>query len=108
MGNQGLSIPARGPSGQFALLSCNANTYDDACAKFIELNQQSLVIIAHKFNERALDFDTGFDNAVINLSPRELSARALLARGHSRSQVAHELQISEHTLRGALCPRALA
>ena len=30
---------------------------------------------------------------------RELSAMALLARGYSRSQVAHDEQISEHTLR---------
>lgn len=29
---------------------------------------------------------------------RELSAMALLARGYSRSQVAHDEQISEHTL----------
>lgn len=99
VGNQGLSIPVRGPSGQFALLSCNANTNDEAWAEFIELNQQSLIIIAHKFNERALDFDTGFDNTIVNLSPRELSAMALLARGYSRSQAAHDLQISEHTLR---------
>ena len=34
-----------------------------------------------------------------NLSPREVEAIQLLARGHSRAQAAAELGISEHTLR---------
>jgi DNA-binding CsgD family transcriptional regulator len=33
------------------------------------------------------------------LSPRELGAMTLLAKGFSRAQTADEMQISEHTLR---------
>ena len=100
VGNQGYSIPIRGPQGQFALFTVNDKTDDDAWGRFIEKNARDLIIIAHEFNKKALEFEAGAVGAMPpSLSPRELSAMAFLAKGFSRAQAAGELNISEHTLR---------
>jgi DNA-binding CsgD family transcriptional regulator len=100
IGNQGLSLPMRGPSGQFAIFTLNKETNDEEWDAFIEKNQRDLTIIAHEFNKRALHFKTvPEDFQKPSLSPRELSAMTLLAKGMSRGQAAAELSISEHTFR---------
>ncbi|RKF16109.1 LuxR family transcriptional regulator [Roseovarius spongiae] len=100
LGNQGYSVPVRGPGGQFAMFTVNDHCDDDAWAQFAEDNRRSLILIAHSFNEKALDFEPDRQpDAAPNLSPRELDALTLIAVGHSRAQVAETLTISEHTLR---------
>lgn len=100
VGNQGYSIPLRGPSGQFALLTVNHSCDDADWAKFIADYGHDLILIAHYLNRKALEFarDRQPDNPR-GLSPREIDAMTLLALGYSRAQVAHSLSISEHTLR---------
>ena len=100
LGNQGYSIPLRGPNGQFALFSVNHSCDDDAWAVFTERYQRELILIAHYFNQKALEFEP--DRAPVSsqpLSPREVDALTLLALGYGRAQVADTLSISEHTLR---------
>lgn len=100
VGNQGLSIPIHGPKGQFALFTVNDSCSDEAWQDFTTVNKRDLILLAHDFNRKALEFERGEDSApVVTLSPRELSAMTLLARGLSRAQAAEELAISEHTLR---------
>ncbi|MGC8202154.1 helix-turn-helix transcriptional regulator [Aliiroseovarius sp. PTFE2010] len=100
VGNQGLSIPVRGPQGQFALFTVNHSCSDNEWADFVDAQSQNLIIIAHEFNKKALEFELGED-AVSKpaLSPRELGAITCLAKGLSRAQAADEMKISEHTLR---------
>ncbi|MEX0318842.1 MAG: autoinducer binding domain-containing protein [Ruegeria sp.] len=100
VGNQGYSIPIRGPAGQFALFTVN-HTCDDAFwAEFTETYGRDLILIAHFFNRKALEFESDRQpEASRALSPREVDAMTLLALGYSRAQVAHSLSISEHTLR---------
>lgn len=100
LGNQGCSIPIHGPSGQFALFTANDSCSDLEWATFIDANLRDLILIAHDFNKKALEFEQGNEQSpAAALSPRELSAMTLLAKGMSRAQAAQELQISEHTLR---------
>lgn len=100
VGNQGYTIPIRGPNGQFALFTASHNTTDGQWESFIQANAHDLMIIAHEFNKKAIEFETGAEAVVVpSLSPRELSAMAYLAKGFSRAQAADELKISEHTLR---------
>ncbi|MBM7066523.1 LuxR family transcriptional regulator [Actibacterium sp. 188UL27-1] len=100
IGNQGLTIPIRGPQGQFALFTVTDTCPDEVWADFIETNSRDLILIAHEFNKKALEFEKGTEQqSAANLSPRELSAMTLLAKGLSRAQTADEMQISEHTLR---------
>lgn len=100
VGNQGYSIPIRGPNGQFALFTISTNCDDEAWAKFTERHGRDLILLAHYFNRKALEFepDRGPDQTQ-PLSPREIDALTLLAMGYSRAQVAQTLSISEHTLR---------
>jgi len=100
VGNQGYSIPIRGPNGQFALFSVNATCEDDVWADFTARNQRDLILFAHVFNQKALEFEGLADKGPTKgLSPREIDAMSLLAVGYSRAQVAENLSISEHTLR---------
>ena len=100
VGNQGFSIPVRGPNGQFALFTVSHRCDDDAWADFTERHRRDLILIAHFFNQKALEFepDRAGEQAQA-LSPREIETMTLLAVGYSRAQVAQTLSISEHTLR---------
>ncbi|WP_037316777.1 helix-turn-helix transcriptional regulator [Ruegeria halocynthiae] len=100
VGNQGYSIPIRGPNGQFALFTVNHSCDDETWKRFIDTHGRELILIAHYFNRKALEFESNRrPDATRSLSPREVDAMTLLALGYSRAQVAHSLTISEHTLR---------
>lgn len=100
LGNQGFTIPIRGPNGQFALFTLNATATDAEWDKFIDENTRDLMILGHELNKKALEFEQwGEDENVPALSPRELASMSCLAKGMSRAQAASELKISEHTLR---------
>jgi DNA-binding CsgD family transcriptional regulator len=100
LGNQGFSIPLRGPAGQFALFTANDSCSDEEWEAFTRTNMRDLMLIAHYFNQKALDFEQGGQEVgAKSLSPREAEALTFLALGYSRAQVADTLSISEHTLR---------
>ncbi|MCB1339756.1 MAG: LuxR family transcriptional regulator [Pseudooceanicola sp.] len=100
VGNQGYSIPIRGPNGQFALFTANHTCDDATWAQMQEVNGRDLILVAHYMNRKALEFEPSrTPDTARQLSPREVDAMTLLAMGYSRSQVAESLSISEHTLR---------
>lgn len=100
VGNQGFSIPIRGPSGQFALFTISDARTDSAWESYTSEHVRDLILAAHFLNQRALEIDTGSDEATLqNLSPREIDVCTLLAMGYSRARAAEALSISEHTLR---------
>lgn len=100
IGNQGFTVPIRGPHGQFALFTASHHCTDDVWSEFTEGNRRDLILIAHEFNRKALEFEPGRQPEHSRaLSPREVDAITLIAMGYSRAQVANSLSISEHTLR---------
>lgn len=100
VGNQGYSVPIRGPNGQFALYTSNNDCSDAAWARFIEEHGRDLILIGHYFNRKALELEPGRQpEAAHPLSPREVDAMTMIALGYNRAQVANSLSISEHTLR---------
>jgi DNA-binding CsgD family transcriptional regulator len=100
VGNQGFSVPVRGPSGQFALFSVSGNEPDDRWQQFAEDHTATLILMSHYVNQRALEIERGSDLLdAPSLSPRETDALTMLALGYSRAQAADALSISEHTLR---------
>ena len=100
VGNQGLSVPIRGPSGQFALFSVSGSDRDDTWESFTREHKAELILVSHYINQRALELERGSDLLESpNLSPRETDALTMLALGYSRAQAAESLSISEHTLR---------
>ena len=100
VGNQGYSIPIRGPNGQFALFTVSHNGSDAFWSEFTETYQRDLILIAHYLNQKALDLATERKPEPVRaLSPREVDSLTYLAMGYGRSKVAEMLSISEHTLR---------
>lgn len=100
VGNQGYSIPIRGPNGQFALFSVSHHCDDVEWADFAMNNQRDLILVTHYLNQRALELQKGRTPETVRpLSPREIDALTFLAMGYGRAQVAEMLSISEHTLR---------
>jgi len=100
LGNQGYSIPIRGPAGQFALFSISHSAEDADWADFTERNRRNLILCAHSFNQKALEIEhKRMPEHAKPLSGREIDVLTYLAMGYSRSQVAQTLTISEHTLR---------
>jgi DNA-binding CsgD family transcriptional regulator len=100
VGNQGYSVPIRGPNGQFALFTVNHKSGDDEWADFTAEHHRDLILIAHYCNRKALEFEPDRNPETGRaLSPREIDAMTLLAMGYNRAQAAQSLDISEHTLR---------
>jgi len=100
VGNQGFSMPIRGPNGQFALFTVSHDCSDAQWADFTRAHQRQLILIAHYFNLKALEFEQNrLQEPARSLSPREIDTLTFLAMGYSRGQVADMLSISEHTLR---------
>ncbi len=100
VGNQGYSIPIRGPNGQFALFTVSHNCSDDNWERFIANHSRSLILLAVYFNSKALALEPQRKGEVQKtLSPREVDALTLLGLGRSRAQVSETLAISQHTLR---------
>lgn len=100
VGPQGYSIPIRGPAGQFALFTVTDDRHDDAWDSFTGTHRRDLILLAHGFNQKALEI--GRDRTPTpakRLSGREVDALTFLAMGYSRGQIAEMLAISEHTLR---------
>ena len=101
VGNQGYTVPIRGPSGQFALFTISHNANDNQWTRFTDHHTRDLILAAHYLNQKALDIEEGAEakSPARALSPRERDALTMLALGYSRGQAAESLEISEHTLR---------
>ncbi|QDY68406.1 helix-turn-helix transcriptional regulator [Qingshengfaniella alkalisoli] len=100
IGNQGLSLPVRGPGGQFALFTVNSRTTDDSWQRYCDTHLNDLILAAHLLNQRVLELSSPEAMPRMHhLSPREVDTLSLLAIGRSRAQAADALSISEHTLR---------
>jgi len=98
--NQGLSVPIRGPNGQFALFTINDNCSDASWEKFSKEYKRDMMLISHYIHRRVVDIIVPEqDTDRRDLSPRETDSLKYLALGLSRGQISERLKISEHTLR---------
>ena len=92
VGNQGLTVPIRGPLGQFAVLTINDATSDDNWQAFIKDYTQDMLVLSHYVHKRVHELigpDGKPDQKA--LSPRERDVLSLLAIGKNRSQIAEYL-----------------
>lgn len=100
VGNQGFSVPIRGPNGQYALFTVSHSCSDEDWDAFTTHHRRQLILIAHVFNQKALEFEPDRQpESARALSPREVDAMTFLAMGYNRAQAANTMAISEHTLR---------
>ncbi len=99
IGNQGYSVPIRGPQGQFALFSVNSRCRDDDWKSLTKESVRDFLLIGHYLHQKAEEIAGTHQEQGRELSPRERDALTLLSLGHSRAQAAEQLKISEHTFR---------
>lgn len=102
IGRQGMSVPIRGPNGQFALFTVNDSRKEGDWGRFCERMGSDLLLISHFVNQQALLIEAGGETRLPPtqaLSPRETDVLTYLALGYSRAQAADHLRISEHTVR---------
>lgn len=100
LGNQGYSVPVRGPSGQFALFNINKTCSENTWAKFLADHKTDMLLLAHYTHQQVLKI-AGQEHMhqTRPLSNRERDAVRLIADGLSRGQAAEKLGISENTFR---------
>ncbi|QFU07870.1 Transcriptional activator protein LasR [Rhodobacteraceae bacterium THAF1] len=100
VGNQGLSLPIRGPDGQFAVFTLSHRTNDGAWQRQMQDLMSDAILVSHFLNQKALELVDGAGGHIVGqLSPRESDVLSLLAVGQTRSQAADTLGISPHTAR---------
>lgn len=61
VGNQGFSVPIRGPSGQFALFTVSDNATDEAWRRYSREHTAELILVSHYINQKALEIERGSD-----------------------------------------------
>lgn len=100
LGNQGYTVPVRGPDGQFALFVINNTCSDEDWMKFIERFKSELLVIAHFFHQKVLEIEqVTVSTQNSSLSSREVDVLTAISMGKNRPQIAYDLKISENTLR---------
>lgn len=100
VGNQGYTVPIRGPNGQFAVLTVNKTCSDRVWERYIAETANDWLLVANFIHQKVLEiFDVSDEKTFAALSPRERDALAMISSGLSRTQVAENLKISENTLR---------
>ena len=102
IGNQGYTVPVRGPNGQFALFTVNKRCSPTTWAKFLAEYNTDFMVLAHHTHQQVLrltEAEAAAGQNARNLSARELDAVRLIAEGLSRGQAAEKLGISENTFR---------
>ncbi len=100
LGNQGYTVPVRGPDGQFALFVINNTCSDEEWTKFIDENKSDLLVVAHFFHQKVLEIESITVTPTASpLSAREIDVLTAISVGKNRAQIAYDLKISENTLR---------
>jgi DNA-binding CsgD family transcriptional regulator len=100
VGNQGVSVPIRGPHGEFSLFSLSHTCSDEEWSKFLSHWMSDLLLIGHYLHSAVRVLENMDEiTEYVSLSPRETDALRLLGAGMNRGRAAEFLKISEHTLR---------
>jgi Response regulator containing a CheY-like receiver domain and an HTH DNA-binding domain len=100
VGNQGYSVPVRGPDGQFAVFTLNKSCSDEEWCRLTAEFATDFMLIGNYFHQKVLEISGEIEEREqAKLSTRERDALTLISTGKSRAQAAHDLGISDNTLR---------
>ncbi|MEM7190070.1 MAG: LuxR family transcriptional regulator [Pseudomonadota bacterium] len=100
VGNQGYTIPVRGPGGQLAIFTINKHCDQLSWEKLLAAFRTDFMLLAHFTHQRVLKL-AGLEHMhpTRPLSNRERDAMRLIADGLSRGRASERLGISENTFR---------
>jgi DNA-binding CsgD family transcriptional regulator len=99
VGNQGLTLPIRGPNSQFAVFTITKSCTDDDWSAFKTAFMPDLLIISHFYHQRIIETLKLSRKEKFLLSQRETDVLRGLSIGKNRAQIAHDLGVSENTIR---------
>lgn len=100
VGNQGYTVPVRGPGGQFATFTVNKQCSNDVWHRLLDAHKSDFILLAHYTHQRVLKLaGLEYQHQPRPLSNRERDAMRLIAEGLSRGQASEKLGISENTFR---------
>ena len=100
IGPMGLSVPIRGPNGQFAVFTISGRRDPAAWDRLIARHEYDFVLLAQYLNVNALRIrNERAPEPTSLLSKRESDALSFLSMGYTRGHAAQRMGISEHTLR---------
>ncbi len=99
VGNQGYTIPIRGPNGQFAIFTVNKDCSDEEWNQFKTTYNSDLLVISHYYHQKVLEVLNVAHMSKTSLSARELDVLRGLSIGKNRARIAEELGVSENTIR---------
>lgn len=100
VGDQGYTIPVRGPGGQLALFTINKQCNQETWHRLLAAHRTDFLLLAHFTHQRMLRL-AGLEHThpTRPLSNRERDAMRLIADGLSRGRASEKLGISENTFR---------
>lgn len=99
IGRNGLTIPIRGPVGDFALFSVTSDLPRAEWEKVRGHLIRDLQTLAHHVHGKVMQFAFGPLAPIAVLSPRERQCLKLAATGLTNKQIAWEIKISERVVR---------
>ena len=104
VGPTGFSVRHVDAIGRRSVLSFNAQSAPDGATwtPYVTQNRDGLIALAHKVHHKALSEIYGEDDALPQLSPREVECLKWTAEGKAHTDIAIILGLSDHTVRGYL------
>lgn len=100
VGNRGLTLPIRGPTGEKSLLTVTTYQSENEWMRRRLPLLRDLHVIAHFIHDRSLTLSNLRKNVSRpQLSPRERQCLERIARGRAPKQIAHELGLSVSAVR---------
>ncbi len=103
VGRHGFTLPIRGPVGERALFSINANATDEHWCRWRFTYLRDFHVLAYYFHERAMGL-AGLrpDHVMRPLSRREQQCLQMLVDGQTPGQIAAALVLSDSAVHGYL------
>ena len=99
VGNQGVSVPIRGPHGEFSLFSLSHTCSDEEWSKFLSHWMSNLLLIGHYLHSAVRVLENMDEiTEYVSLSPRETDALRLLGAAMNRG-----VRQSSSRFRNTLC-----
>ncbi|MEO1700610.1 MAG: LuxR family transcriptional regulator [Pseudomonadota bacterium] len=96
IGNQGITVPIRGPNGETAIFSLINKCSDQEWTRLLQDQMAQIQFVAHQFHTNVVE-KHGLGNQY-HLSRREKEVLEWLAAGKTQEDVADILHLSVHTI----------
>jgi DNA-binding CsgD family transcriptional regulator len=99
VGPCGMSFPARGPSGDFSLLSVDSDLGPEAWSEYTRIYMRDLHMLAYLLHAKVIELHGAAPSRGSLLSMRERQVLELGAQGLTNKRISQKLEVSERAVR---------